>query len=138
MAKDERPYAKVDLGLPNNRKFRGLSDSAKWLYVATLCWCGKEMNDGVFQPTQAVAFAGVPLSTMDDLIGRDLIHEKGHLCDCPQPDDDGDMVVHDYHKHNRSAVKIRQIRAERRAAGKVANHKRWHKGDIESCLKCDA
>jgi hypothetical protein len=139
MAKDERPYARIDLGLPNNRKLRGATVHAKWLYVSTLLWCGLEMNDGIFRPRQASAYADVPERYVKELLGRDVWHEKGHHCDvCPQPGDAGDLVVHDYIRHNRSAERIRKISADRKLAGRRANHTRWkHEGEFEDCEACN-
>lgn len=139
MAKDERPYARIDLGLPNNRKLRGATVHAKWLYVSTLLWCGLEMNDGFFRPRQATAWADVPDRYVKELLDREVWHEKGHHCGaCPQPTEAGDLVVHDYIAHNRTAEKIRKIRGDRKLAGRKANHTRWkHEGEFEDCEACN-
>jgi hypothetical protein len=139
MAKDERPYARIDLGLPNNRKLRDLTVHGKWLYVSTLLWCGLEMNDGVFRPKQAVAYADVATRYVKELTDAGVWHEKGHHCDtCPQPEAAGDLVVHDYIRHNRTAERIRKISADRKLAGRRANHTRWkHEGEFEDCEACN-
>jgi len=139
MVKDERPWGAVDLGLPTNRKLRGADGRAKWLYASTMLWCGSELNDGVFEPRLAVAVADVPARYVKDLIDRNLWHEKGHACpSCPQPAEAGELVVHDYLRHNTSAEKVRKMRAERAAAGRAANHKRWKlEGPIEECEVCN-
>jgi hypothetical protein len=139
MAKDQRPYAPVDVGLPTNRKLKGADVRAKWLYVSTLLWCAQQLNDGIFEPRIAVVVADVNPRYVKTLIDRDLWHEKGHACPgCPQPTDAAELVVHDYAVHNRSAERIRKLRRDRRMAGRRANHDRWeHPGTFEECEKCN-
>lgn len=139
MPKDERPYAPLDLGLPRHPKLRGADGRAKWLYASTILWCNSELNDGIFEPRLAVVVAEVPQKFVRVLVNRDLWHEKGHACpECPQPSDAGDLVVHDYLRHNRSAERIRTLSTERKLAGRLANHKRWkHEGEFDDCEACN-
>lgn len=145
MPKDERPYAPMDLGLPRHPKLRGADGRAKWLYAATILWCNAEYNDGIFEPRVAVVVADVPPRFVQVLIDRDVWHEKGHHCDrCPQPAEAGDLVVHDFPEHNRTARQIRKLRSDRKLAGRKGNHDRWkkqghrdHQGEFEDCEKCN-
>lgn len=138
MARDKRPYVPVDVGLPTNRKVVGLHPAAKWLYAAGLLWSGQQLSDGMFRLDILRAVAEVPAKYAAELIERGLWHDKGHSCpDCPQPADAGELVIHDWLEHNRSAAQVRDIRNKRAEAGRAANHKRHgHVGEVGECSKC--
>lgn len=40
-------WVKLDDGWPNNHKVEPLSDKAKLLYICGLCYCGRNLTDGV-------------------------------------------------------------------------------------------
>lgn len=136
--KDLTPYVRIAVTMPTNRKFRGASAQTKWLAVTAICWSVQNLADGQVTPSVMTAVAGVASKHARDLIGRDVWHEKGHACpECPQPELPGDVVIHDYDKHQDSAETVRQNREKKAEAGREANHIRWkHGGPIEECVRC--
>lgn len=47
VATSDLSWVKVSVALPRNSKVRQLPPAARWLYVALLCYCGEQLNDGV-------------------------------------------------------------------------------------------
>lgn len=137
--KDPRLFVPIDVGMPTHSKLAGLDGRAKWLAITGLCWAKQDLKDGIFFPQIVVAIADVPTKFVKTLIDRDVWHGKGHACPrCPQPALDGQVVIHDFLGHNRSAEAVSSIRTARIAAGKAANHKRWkHDGPVEECARCN-
>lgn len=136
--KDPRQYARIAVDMPTNRKLRGASAATKWLAVTGVLWSTQNLSDGQVTPAIITATAVVPAKHARDLINRDVWHGKGHACpDCRQPDEPGDVVIHDYGKHQDSAETVRRNRDEKAKSGRLANHIRWkHKGPIEECVRC--
>lgn len=137
-ARDPRQYARMSVDLPVNRKLKGAPAQAKWLSVVAVLWSTQNLSDGEIDPNIAAATAGVPVKHARDLINRDVWHEKGHACpDCPQPQHDGEVVIHHYLIHQDSSEVVRRNRDKKAEAGRLANHLRWkHVGPIEECPKC--
>lgn len=136
--KDHRRTVNIDVGLPNNRKLKGAPPPTKWLDVVAVCWAGQNFTNGQVDPVVVCAWAGVPARHGRDLVNRDRWHEKGHHCDaCPQPDTDGEVVIHNYLHFQTSAEAINKIGAERSLAGRKANHsKHGHEGVFDECWRC--
>lgn len=136
--KDPRQYARVTVDMPTNRKLKGAPAQAKWLATTGILWAVQNLSDGLVTPAIIAATAEVPAKHAKDLVNRDVWHEKGHACpDCPQPDVDTEVVIHDFLTHQDSAETIRRNRDEKAKAGRLANHIRWkHAGPIEECAKC--
>lgn len=136
--KDHRKTVNLDVGFPNNRKLKGAPAATKWLDVVAVCWSGQNLTDGQVDPAVVCAWAGVPARHGRDLINRDRWHEKGHHCDsCPQPDTEGEVVIHNYLDFQTSASKVSRIAEERSLAGRKANHRKHkHDGDFEECWLC--
>ena len=138
MPNDPRQYARMSVDLPVNRKLKGAPVHAKWLSVVGVLWATQNLTDGEVDPQIIAAVAGVPIKHSRDLVNRDVWHDKGHACpSCPQPQHDGEVVIHDYLVHQDSAEIIRRNRDEKAKSGRLANHLRWkHAGPIEECPKC--
>lgn len=136
--KDPRQYARIAVDLPANRKLAGAAPQTKWLSVVGVLWSVQNNADGHVIPGVIVATAGVQPRHGNDLIQRDIWHEKGHACpDCPQPLHRGEVVIHDYLVHQDSAEVVRRNREEKAKSGRLANHLRWkHTGPVEECPKC--
>lgn len=136
--RDPRKTVNITVDLPSNRKLKGAPPATKWLGVVAVCWSAQNLSDGQIDPAVVCALAGVPIKHARDLIGRDMWHEKGHHCDgCPQPEFEGEVVIHDYLVHQTSASKIRRVAAERVEAGRRGNHtKHGHPGPFEECKEC--
>jgi hypothetical protein len=139
MPKDPRQYARIAVDLPANPKLAGASPQTKWLSIVGVLWSSQNLTDGEVTPAIITATAGVPAKLARELVARDVWHQKGHHCDeCPQPKVAGNVVIHDYLKHQDSADTIRRNRDEKARAGRMANHLRWkHAGSIEECPKCN-
>jgi hypothetical protein len=130
-AQDRREFIRVCVDLPLNPKLAGLDDpAAGWLYVTSMCYCGRELTDGVFPLTIVLRLAGVEKDRAEALVKVGMWHEPGHDCPrCPQPEM-GSMVVHDYLMHQRSKAEAEATRASKSAAGAKGAAKRWgNRGD---------
>ena len=137
--RDSRQYARITVDMPVNKKLKGAPVQAKWLAVVGILWSTQNLTNGFVDPAVIAATAGVPAKHVRDLVNRDVWHEKGHACPaCPQPEHEGEVVIHDYLVHQDSAETIRHNRDEKAKAGRLGNHAKWgHKGPFEGCSKCN-
>jgi hypothetical protein len=116
---DRRTYVRLHDGLPDHPKIAEVGGEAAWLYVSGLCYCSRQLTDGMI-PARMVARL-TDLSKSEALASRlleaNLWHPASHDCkDCPQGI--GDVyVVHDYLDHQRSAAEVRELSEKRAAAG---------------------
>lgn len=126
MSTDRREYIRVCVDLPLSPKLAGLDDpAAGWLYVTSMCYCGRELTDGVFPIALVLRLAGVEKDRAEALAGAGLWHLPGHDCpDCAEPEM-GSAVIHDYLKHQRSKAEAEATRASKSAAGAKGAAKRW-------------
>lgn len=110
---DDRPFVRLDHGMPENPKIVGLSDAAFRLYVEAICWCSRQETDGK-----------IPAAMMRRLGKARSVTElvKGGLLDEVL----GDYEVHDYLEFQRSRDEIAEFRESRSDRGKRGNHSRWH------------
>lgn len=123
---DSREFVRIAVDLPTNPKLAALDNpAAGWAYVTALCYSAQHFTDGHFPVVTVVRMAGVPMSTVDDLVSAGLWHLPSHDCGvCEQPRH-GHAIVHDYLEHQRSADEARRIREDRRRAGKLGAAARW-------------
>lgn len=110
---DDRPFVRLDHGMPENPKVVGLSDAAFRLYVEAICWCSRQETDGKI-PAAMMRRLGRP-KPLAELISAGLIDRDGK-----------DFEVHDYLMFQRSKAEIEEFRTARSADGTKGNHKRWH------------
>jgi hypothetical protein len=110
---DDRPFIRVHEGMPDHPKVESLSDRAFRFLVETWCWCARHRNDGLIK-TSAWAKRGTP-RLRRELIEAGLVeqHENG-------------VEVHDFLDWQRSAAEIADAVAQKRNAGGLGNHVRWH------------
>lgn len=124
---DERTYIKVHDGMPDHWKIEALSDRAFRLLIETWCWCSRHLNDGRF-PESSWKRRGTP-KARKEIEATGLVQVV-----------DGQVVMHDYLEHQRSAGQVEEIREKKRMGAALANHKRWHEArsivDPE-CRYCD-
>jgi len=122
---DRREYVRVMVDLPMHPKLATIDDPhAGWLYVVSLCYCGEHLTDGVFVLGAVTRMAGVDREIGKRLLSEGMWHEQGHECDrCPQPPE-GQLIVHDYLRHQRSRSDAEKVRA----AGRKAADARWGAG----------
>jgi hypothetical protein len=117
------PYALLDDNWPNNGKVQRLSKDAKLLYVAGLCFCSRNLTDGVLT-AKSVKIVLLEIDAKPRHVNE--LFEQG-LWDRAA---DG-YLVHDYTDVNKPAEEIKQRRKEiseaRREAGKKGAAARWDK-----------
>lgn len=111
---DDRPFVRLDHGMPENPKVVGLSDAAFRLYVESLCWCSRQESDGDI-PSAAMKRLGRP-KPLAELVSARLLDKRR----------DGSYSIHDYLAHQRSKAEIAAFRQSRSDIGKGGNHVRWH------------
>lgn len=102
-------WVKVDDQFFVNRKSRAAGLEGRALFLASVCYCAMQLNDGVFPADDlevVAALAGVPQDIGDRLITIGLWHAI-----------EGDIHVHQYLTHNpsREQVIARKERAEKAA-----------------------
>lgn len=115
MAQDDRPYIRVHEGMPDHPKIEALSDRAFRLLVSTWCWCARQRTDGY-----------VPLRTWQR---RGTANARRELVNAGLIEQHADRVeVHDYLDWQRSAADIADAIEQKRLAGGLGNHVRWHVG----------
>lgn len=99
-------WVKVDDRMPDNVKIAPLSDAAFRAYVTSICYCARELTNGVISLRRAKEWAGKPR------VVQELVP---HLW---EPCGDG-FEVHDYLKYNptRDQVLAEREGAKRRMSG---------------------
>lgn len=116
---DRRTYVRLNDGLPDNPKILDVGDLAGWLYVCGLCYCSRQLTDGVIPVAMVGRLTGLANyeAIASDLLEANLWHAPGHECKrCPQPLA-GTYIVHDYLDHQRSAAEVKDLSEKRAAAG---------------------
>lgn len=111
---DDRPFVRLDHGMPENPKIAGLTDAAFRLYIEALCWCSRQETDGDI-PQAMMRRLGRPKTITELVTTGLLIHH-----------DNGSYAIHDYLEHQRSREEIAAFRESRSDSGKKGNHTRWH------------
>lgn len=114
MPADSRTYVRVDDHLDENPKIERAGEDAAWLYICGLCYCGRNLTDGV-----------IPKSKVPKLVsGRVASRVKALLAEGLWMEDENNYIVHDYLSHQRSRE---QIENERRTAReRAAKSRRSH------------
>lgn len=110
---DDRPFVRLDHGMPENPKIVGLTDAAFRLYVEAICWCSRQETDGKI-PAAMMRRLGKPKQIVE-LTSGGLLDRDGE-----------DYAVHDYLLFQRSRQEIAEFRESRSDRGKRGNHSRWH------------
>lgn len=126
---DTRTYIKVHDGMPDHPKIDVLSDKAFRMLVQTWCWCSRHLTDG-HMPKAIWEKRGTPK------VRRELL-AAGLVAVLPS----GDVAVHDYLEHQRSAEKVKEVRQTKGRDGSYGNHVRWHvdRGIVATdCEHCPA
>lgn len=128
--KDKRPYFVLTNEYPRHRKIRGLSDKAFRLHVTLLGICNEDLNDGIIGKHDLEMLGPKPGK---ELLDAALVRDNGG----------GTYRLHDYLKHQNTAVEVRERMSERsesgRRGGLLSAHKRNHvnKGLVDpNCLHC--
>lgn len=99
-------WTRVDDGFPEHPKVEPLSDRAFRLHVTALCYCSRNLTDGLLIESAVRAMLAALKSTkkpVEELVSRDLWSR----CD------EG-FHIHDYLEWNLSSMEVKNKRAEAR------------------------
>jgi hypothetical protein len=120
---DERTYIKVHDGIEDHPKIMVLSDKAFRVLLTTWAWSSKHNTDG-FVPEPV--WTKRTTAKVRKELEPGLAHRPGHDCvRCPAVPD-GQVRMHDYLEHQRSAEQIDEKKEAKKRAGALGNHNRWH------------
>lgn len=111
---DQRTYIRVHDGMPDHPKVLPLSDKAFRLLVETWAWCSHHLTDGLV--TAAVWKKRSTPAARKQLIAAGLAEVL----------DNGDIQMHDYLEHQRSAAEVAERIAAKSKSGTLGNHVRHH------------
>lgn len=107
------PYQLLDDGFAEHPKIMDLSDRSFRMHVAALCYCNRNLTDGVLSERSIAVLCALTSASKKHLI--ELVtagvweeHET----------DDGCFVIHDYLEHNPSKREVQDRRAKRSEAGR--------------------
>ncbi len=95
-------WVRLDDSFSDNPKVAGISDAAFRAYVTALCYCARQLTDGVV-PTIMLRRLGIRAKDITELVEVGLWHEA-----------DVGIVIHDYLKYNASRAKIEAERESSR------------------------
>ena len=120
---DPRPYFTLTNEYPRHRKVRGLSDKAFRLHVTLIALANEERNDGNLLPIDVDMLGARP---RNELVNAGLLNKTT----------DG-YQLHDYLRHQKSAAKINELSAKRRASGSSGvpvggKTPRWKSGRVHA------
>lgn len=120
--KDRRPYFVLTNEYPRHRKIRPLSDKAFRLHVCLMALCNEDRNDGIILKHDFEQFG--------PKAARELLTPVPGSNPLAYKLDDGTYRLHDYLKHQNSALEIAEKskdKQERGSRGGVQSaHNRWH------------
>lgn len=123
---DKRAFFKVDVGYFMNPKVATVlaeSPTAVLLHLEATAYCAQHLTDGVAPLALIMRVVG---ATQDD---AELLFKRGLLIDRM----DGDVEVHDYLEHQRSAAEAKKLSD----AGRKGAAGRWNKSGSESGSDAD-
>jgi hypothetical protein len=110
--RDKRAWAPVDIGYLDNPKMSKVLDAsstAPLMHLASILYCAQHLTDGHISPGIAKRKVGGETRDVKVLVDVGLWHEPGHDCeDCPQPEE-GEVYVHNFLEHNRTADDVKGL-----------------------------
>jgi hypothetical protein len=120
-------YVKLDANFFDDPKVIEAGEPAAWLYLETLAMSKRMMTDGRISESQ---------------LRRVRVHNRARRVQqllkvgLWKRTEDGYEIVA-YLKHNKSAGAIAQTSEQRKAAGRKANHERWHVSPPRPATDCE-
>lgn len=112
------PWLKVDDGfeshpkvktIPRNKRLRAVG-----LWTLAGSWSARTLTDGHIGPHMLDEF-GATKADASQLVAARLWHTTGHDCGvCPQPEENGGYVFHEWHEYQPTREKVEAERAEAR------------------------
>lgn len=127
------PWVRIDEHLPDNAKFAELGDYAPlcgWLYITALCYCNRQMTDGLIPKwhiTRIANFDHIQMETggveglfgtLEDITPKslaDLLVQAGLW----EETGDDHYKIHDYLQYQPSKAQIVAEKAARQASGQA-------------------
>lgn len=109
-------WFRMDVDFAENRKLTAISVNARWLHVAALCYCARNLTDGKLDERAVKTLNAVCETNAKRLIPALL--EVGLW----RQEQDGSYWINDYLKHQRS----REEAQSRSDAGKKGAAARWN------------
>lgn len=108
-------WIKVESSVSRNPKFLKAGPAASWLWLCGLAYCQEGLTDG-YIPFEALSLLGVIGQGKTDprRLAMTLV-----LCGLWEAVESGGWRVHDYLKHNRSAVEVQDLRTRRAEGGNL-------------------
>jgi hypothetical protein len=115
----------VDDGFAEHEKIIDLSDRSFRLHMAALCYCARNLTDGILRERQVAAVCAITKATRRHLL---------ELVSAGLWEDLGDsFAINDYLDYNPTAAAVKERKRKRSEAGKRGADRRWHgKGDGKS------
>lgn len=121
------PWVRLDDGFPDHPKIATLSPAAGWLHVCALCWCNRNLTDGIVPKgveKRLTASTGVKKLT-DELVTKGIWIDEGdqwRIHDYLDFQPSREQVEEERAKAAERQRKARERAAERRANGlKIVN-----------------
>lgn len=105
-------WLRIDDGFAEHPKIQAVSERARWLHVTALCYCARNLNDGVLDPRDVKVLTAIVdkpcKQAMNDLV------RAGLWVKLPQ----GSYQIKDYLEWNPDAETVKKLRKERQEAGR--------------------
>lgn len=120
MAKDERLYVKIDLGIHENPKVAILSDAAFRAFVESICYSSRVLSDGFLDKRIAIKQWGEGVA--EELSTNDPVHPSWIPVE-------GGWMIHDFSNHQTMKADVeakrQRLSRARSIAGKRGMEARW-------------
>jgi hypothetical protein len=112
-------YVKVLDDLGDHPRWLPVSPAGVGLWVLSLGYCSRNLTDGMFPALLLRRWGAHPEDqAVAELLSAGRWHAPGHDCpDCPEVPD-GELCVHAYLDHQRSAEQVAELSAKRAEAGR--------------------
>lgn len=126
-------WVKIDDGFAEHPKVQSVSERAFKLHVTALCYCARNLTDGVLDHRAVRVVAAIvdkPCNqAVRDLVAAGLWDELGG--------DEG-FVIRDYLEFNPSADEVKVLREKRRAAGQRGGRRSGQTRSVEAKAQASA
>lgn len=116
-------WLKIDDGFVENPKVAELSDRAFRLHMAALCYCARNLTDGLLTVRAVKAMCALTGS-----FRRHVVELRDAGLWIPLNDE---WTIKDYLLYNPDAVSAKAVKDARSAAGKRGADKRWNGGNSD-------
>jgi hypothetical protein len=117
-------WLRIDDGFVEHPKVADLSDRAFRLHIAALCYCARNLTDGVLTPRSVKVVCALTTGTRKHVVE---LRDAGLWIVSGD-----DWEIKDYLHYNPDAETARSTRDARREAGKLGAAKRWGNSDSKS------